>query len=101
MPVEETAYVQVRAPIVVEQAKPMVYEEVRSMAPPPMREPEPVMTRSMAPPPMREPEPVMTRKKVLKKSPTKKRFCQEGSYQNWTNSFSRMTVLWDKNNDLL
>jgi len=35
-----------------------------------------------------------------KRTNSKKPFVQEGAYQNWTNSFSRMSVLWDQNNDL-
>ncbi len=31
----------------------------------------------------------------------KSHFVQEGDYQGWTNTFSRKTVLWDKDHDLL
>lgn len=43
--------------------------------------------------------PKIKKKKV--KSDRKPRFVKQGDYQNWTNSFSRMSVHWDKNNELL
>lgn len=45
-------------------------------------------------------EPVMKKVKRKSKSPAKP-FVQNASYQKWTNSFSRSTVLWDKNGELL
>ena len=38
-------------------------------------------------------------KKTPKKLP--RRFVQEGDYQNWTNTFSRQTVHWDKSREHL
>jgi hypothetical protein len=45
-------------------------------------------------------EPVMKKVKRKSKSPAKK-FVKDASYLKWTNSFSRSTVLWDKNGELL
>jgi hypothetical protein len=58
--------------------------------------------------PSPQPEPEIRLPKVRERSPKtpasrerKIKFIMEGDYQNWTNTFSRSTVHWDKGNELL